>query len=402
MHVIVLGAGVVGTTTAYYLSQMGCRVTVVDRASDVGDGASFANAGQLSYSFTDALAKPEFLASMPRLILGRDSGAHVRLDPGLMGWGLRFLSQCTTNRARRNTVAVLKTAMRSAKLMTELRERAPFDFSHRRAGKLVLLSDQPELKTATESSKLKNAHGCGIRILSRAEAIEIEPALKHMTDNFIAAVYSQSDEVADSLKFTSGLREWIEGDGMVSFRLSSNAKKIVTKRGCAQAVIVDDDTIEADAVVVCMGAWSNGLLRAVGINPHVYPVRGYSITLPPGEASPSVSVTALKHRMVFSRIDGFMRIAGFADFAGFDTSADAERAQALLELAMRVAPNAAAYDSKDAHIWGGFRPMTPNGQPLVGATGIRGLFLNTGHGMLGWTLACATGYDAAQAVKQAQ
>ncbi len=171
-------------------------------------------------------------------------------------------------------------------------------------------------------------------------------------------------------------------------------------QGRTHAVIVDDDTIEADAVVVCMGAWSSRLLRMVGINPHVYPVRGYSITLPPGEASPSVSVTALKHRMVFSRIDGFIRVAGFADFTGFDTSADAKRTQSLLELAKRVAPNAACYDAKDTNAWGGFRPMTPNGQPRVGATGIRGLYLNTGHGMLGWTLACATGYDAAQAIAQ--
>jgi len=398
MHVIVLGAGVVGTTTAYYLSQLGCRVTVVDRASDVGDGASFANAGQLSYSFTDALAKPEFVATIPRLLLGRDPGTRVRLTPGLMGWGLRFLGQCTAKHAEHNTLAVLKTAMRSAELMTELRQRAPFEFSHRRAGKLVLLSDEAELKAATARSRLKNAHGSDTRILSRDEVTTIEPALERINDEFIAAVYSQNDEVADSLKFTSGLRKWLEEDGLVTFRLSSTAKKIVAKRGRAHAAVVDDDTIEADAIVVCMGAWSKHLLRTVGVNPHIYPMRGYSITLPPGEASPSVSVTVLKHRIVFSNIDGLIRIAGFADFAGFDTSADTERTRSLLELAKRVAPEAASYDAEDVRGWGGFRPMTPNGQPLIGETGIRGLFLNTGHGMLGWTLACATGYEAAQAV----
>jgi len=400
MHVIVLGAGVIGTTTAYYLSQMGYRVTVVDRADEVGDGASFANAGQLSYSFTDALAKPEFLASMPRLLLGRDPGAHVRLAPGLIGWGLRFLSQCTSKSAERNTVAVLKTAMRSAELMTELRERVPLEFSHRRAGKLVLLSDQAELKAATASSKLKSAHGCDTEILSQVEATAIEPALEHMTDDFIAAVYSESDEVADALKFTTGLREWLEGEGLVTFRLSSTVRKIVAQKGRTHAVVVDDDIIKADAIVVCMGAWSNRLLRTVGVNPHVYPVRGYSVTLPPGEASPSVSVTILKRRMVFSRINGFMRIAGFADFAGFDTSADAERVHSLLELAKQVAPGAASYDARDACEWGGFRPMTPNGQPQVGATRVRGLYVNTGHGMLGWTLACSTGHDIAQAIAQ--
>ncbi len=402
MHVIVLGAGVIGTTTAYYLSQLGYRVTVIDRASDVGDGASFANAGQLSYSFTDALAKPEFLASIPGLLLGRDPGARVRLTPGLMSWGLRFLGQCTTKRAAENTVAVLKTAMRSAKLMTELSQRVPFEFSHRRAGKLVLLGSEAELKAATISNRLKNLHGSDAKILSRAEVNSAEPALERISNEFIAAVYSQNDEVGDSLKFTAGLRKWLEEDDLVTFRLSSTARRIVANDGRAHAVVVDDDTIEADAIVVCMGAWSGHLLRTIGINPHIYPMRGYSITLPSGEASPSMSVTVLKHRMVFSNIDGFIRIAGFADFVGFDSSADTERIRSLLELARQVAPDAARYDSRDIFTWGGFRPMTPSGQPLVGATAVRGLFLNAGHGMLGWTLACSTAYDAAQAVARTQ
>jgi len=125
MHVVVLGAGVVGVTTAYYLSQLGCKVTVVDRASEVGDGASFANAGQLSYSFTDALAKPEFLAHIPALLLGRDSGSRVRLSPDLVAWGMRFVGQCTKKHAQENTLAVLKIAMRSGELLAELREKLP-------------------------------------------------------------------------------------------------------------------------------------------------------------------------------------------------------------------------------------------------------------------------------------
>jgi D-amino-acid dehydrogenase len=180
--------------------------------------------------------------------------------------------------------------------------------------------------------------------------------------------------------------------------MSANARKLIASRGRTHAVVVDDDTLEADAFVVCTGAWSPGLLRSVGINPHVFPVRGYSITLPPGAAAPSVSMTALKYRMVYSRLNGLIRIAGFADFRGFDTRADDARTALLLDLARRYAPLAAEYDSADIKPWGGFRPMTPNGQPRVGQTRSRGLYLNTGHGMLGWTLACATGYDVAQTV----
>lgn len=398
MHVVVLGAGVVGVTTAYYLSQLGCEVTVIDRASDVGDGASFANAGQLSYSFTDALAKPEFLAHIPALVLGQDAGAKVRLSPELIAWGMRFVAQCTKKHARENTLAVLKIAMRSAELLAEIREELPFDFWHRQAGKLVLLSSQAELDGAKANVALKKLHGCDARLLSRSEALSVEPALEHVSEDIAGAVYSESDEVADSQKFTAGLRDWLETNASVKFRLSSSARKLIAHKGRTRAVVVDDDTLEADAFVVCTGAWSHELLRTVGINPHVFPVRGYSITLPLGEAAPSVSMTALKHRMVYSRLNGLVRIAGFADFRGFDTSTDGKRTRLLLDLARGYAPLAADYDAKDINPWGGFRPMTPNGQPQVGPTRSKGLYVNTGHGMLGWTLACATGHDAAEAV----
>lgn len=398
MRVIVLGAGVVGVTTAYYLSRLGCDVTVVDRAEHAGDGASFANAGQLSYSFTDSLAKPEFIARIPGLLLGRDPGVQVRLSSQLMRWGIRFLGQCTSRHARDNTLAVLKVAMRSAELMDEMRKALPFDFWHREAGKLVLLSSCEEIESARAVSTLKNEHGCSTRVLRREEAAEIESALRSMSGEFVGAVYSESDEVADARKFTTGLKEWLEQNRSVDFRLSSRAKKLIMHKGRIVAVETDDETLEADAIVVCMGAWSHDLLRSAGINPHVYPVRGYSITLPPGESAPSVSVTALKHRVVYSRLNGFVRIAGFADFTGFDTSADRQRVNSLIEVAKSLAPMAADYATDEVHPWGGFRPMTPSGKPQVGATSVDGLYVNTGHGMLGWTLAAATSYEAAQSV----
>lgn len=401
MHVVVLGAGVVGVTTAYYLSQRGCEVTVVDRASDVGDGASLGNAGQLSYSFTDALAKPEFLAHLPALMLGRDAGVQVRLTPDLVTWGTRFVGQCTRKHAQENTLAVLKIALRSAELMAELREVLPFDFWHCKAGKLVLLSSEADIEAAKKTLELKQAHGCDTQLLSPREALQVEPALQQVTEEIAGAVYSKSDEVADSKRFTAGLRDLLEAQGNVRFRLSSDARKLVARNGRTHAVVIDDDTIEADAFVVCMGAWSHELLRTVGINPHIFPVRGYSITLPPGEAAPSVSMTALKHRMVYSRLNGHVRIAGFADFRGFDTSADEERIASLIGLARGYAPCAADYDAEDVNPWGGFRPMTPSGRPQVGETRSKGLYVNTGHGMLGWTLACATGYEAARAVAEA-
>jgi D-amino-acid dehydrogenase len=398
MRVVVLGAGVVGVTTAYYLSQLGCEVTVVDRATEPGDGASFGNAGQLSYSFTDALAKPAFISHLPAMILGRDRGSRVRLSPDLVSWGLRFLGQCTSSRARENTLALLKLAMRSAELMDRLQESLHFDFAHRTAGKLVLLTSADEVDAATASSAMKQLHGCDAHVLTRDEAIAVEPAIADMSDEVIAAVYSASDEVADSQLFAQGLTEWLDAQGAAEFRLASEARGLLTHAGRTRGVVVDEDEIEAEAVVVCLGAWSQAFLRKAGVNPHIEPVRGYSITLPPGPSAPDVSVTALRYKMVYSRLNGATRIAGFADFTGFDTSADAERIRLLSRVAERFAPQAADYANENARGWGGFRPMTPDGRPRVGPTGVPGLYVNVGHGMLGWTLACATAHDAAQSV----
>lgn len=398
MRVVVVGAGVIGVTTAYYLSEQGCQVTVVDREDEVADGASYANAGQLSYSFTDALAKPEFISKIPGIIAGRDRGYRVRLAPGLIPWGMRFLSQCTSRQASANTVSVLKTALRSEKLMKVLRNRLPIEFSHRPAGKLVLLNTPADLSSAEANAAMKKEHGCETEILNREAAIEVEPALANVYEEFLAAVYSKSDSVADSYSFTMGLKKMLEKSGRADFRLGSQVTRLNRDGSRLRSVELDDGELVADAFVICAGAWSGELLHSLGINPQIYPVRGYSMTLPPGEDAPDVSVTFLGKKIVFSRINGHVRIAGFADFKGFRTNDDARRIATLLEIARDVAPRFADYDSNQQAPWGGFRPMTPDGQPRVGATRVEGLYLNTGHGMLGWTLACASGHDVAKLV----
>lgn len=398
MHVVVIGAGVLGVTTAYYLSELGCQVTVIDREASVADGASFGNAGQLSYSFTDALANPHFIAKLPGIISGRDPGYRVRLTPELIPWGFRFLSECTRRRAKENTVAVLKIAMRSEQLLTDLRRRLPFDFSHRATGKLVLLNSKSAVRAAQAGVALKKTHGCVTEIVSKDAAIEMEPALASMPGDFMAAVHSRNDAVADSHSFAVGMREMLEKSHRAEFRLGVEAKRLVTEKRRLRAVELDDGELEADAVVVCAGAWSDGLLRSVNINAGIYPVRGYSVTLPLGESPPDISITVLNKKTVFSRINGSLRISGFADFRGFRNNADTQRTEKLLQVARNVAPLAADYEAEKKMRWGGFRPMRPNGRPCVGPSNIEGLYLNTGHGMLGWTLACASSHDVAHAV----
>jgi D-amino-acid dehydrogenase len=400
MHIVVLGAGVVGVTTAYYLAERGHRVTVVDRADSVADGASGGNGGQLSYSFTDAMASPALLSKIPKMMSGLDPAFHVRppLNSQLVWWGQAFLRQCSSHQNRQNTTAVLQLALRSDALMAKLRSQAELDFSFRQAGKLVMLGNHAAMTEAAQVCTLKRQFGCDARVVTFTEAAQIEPALNHMTNEYAGAVYSENDQVGDPLAFTTGLSHWLNSNLEVEFKLNTTIQKIVTHKRKLTAIETDQGVLQPDAVVVCLGAWSSQLLDPVGIKTNIYPMRGYSLTLPAIETSNSVSISDTGYKVVFSRFGDKMRIAGFADFVGYRTGKDKSRAQQLLETVRNIAPTIAKYDVSSTEEWGGFRPMTPNSQPLIGPSAIEGIHLNTGHGMLGWTLACASAHDVSAGI----
>ena len=400
MHVVVLGAGVIGVTTAYYLSELGHSVTVVDSAQELASGASGGNGGQLSYSFSDAMASPALLSKMPGIIAGLNPAFHMRppVTPELIRWGLAFLSQCTKRKHRQNTITILQLALRSGELMKELQSRISLDFSYRRAGKLVMLDGPSAVAEAEEICALKRPYGCDARVVPFERAVEIEPALQQMHKDYAGAVYSERDEVGNSQSFTAGLGDWLIANRDTEFQLDTTVRKILASGGKLAAVETDKGTLRPDALVVCLGAWSDRLLHPLGIKTNIYPMRGYSVTLPSIETSNSVSITDLGSKTVFSRLGDQLRIAGFADFVGFRTGKDAERAQELLVTARKTAPAIADFSTSTTSEWGGFRPMTPNSQPLIGPSAIKGLHLNTGHGMLGWTLACASGHAVASGI----
>ncbi len=401
MHVVIIGAGVVGVTSAYYLSERGHTVTIVESADKVATGASGGNGGQLSYSFTDAMASPALLAKLPGFIAGLDPAFRVcpPVDTLPLRWGLEFLQQCTSRHARSNMLTVLQLALRSLSLMTELRSRIPLDFSFRRAGKLVILNTHSELEAAVEICKLKQQYGCDVRVVNLEQASEIEPALSHFNNQCVGAVYSENDEVGDALSFTLQLGQWLASNREIEFLFNTTVHHITTVNGKFSTLETDHGILKPDAVVVCTGAWGDRLLQPLGIRANIYPVRGYSVSLPPGENANSVSISDLKNKMVYSRLGDQIRIAGFADLVGFRTHRDADRIQTLLDTARRIAPDIANYDVNSTNEWGGFRPMTPDSRPLVGATRVKGLYLNTGHGMLGWTLACVSGNDVAESLQ---
>ena len=400
MHVVVLGAGVVGVTTAYYLTERGHSVTVVDRADSVAAGASAGNGGQLSYSFTDAMASPALLSKIPRMMTGLDPAFHVRppVNTQLVCWGQSFLRQCSGHQNRQNTTAILQMALRSDELMAGLRAQTMLEFSFRKAGKLVMLGEQSALTEAAKLCALKRQYGSDVRVVTWSQAVEIEPALSHLKNKYAGAVYSENDQVGDSRDFTRGLSQWLSLNRETEFKMNTTVKKIVARGRKLIAVETDQGSLKADAVVVCLGAWSKHLLDPLGIRTNIYPMRGYSVTLPAKETSSSVSISDTAYKIVFSRLGDKMRIAGFADFVGYRTEMDSARSQKLLETARTIAPEIADYDVDSAGEWGGFRPMTPDSQPLIGQSSIEGVHLNTGHGMLGWTLACASGHDVAEGI----
>jgi len=400
MRVVVLGAGIIGVTTACYLAKNGFDVTVIDRADDIASGASYANGGQLSYSFTDALARPGMPRTLPGLIIGKDHAIRVRpsMDLGLLRWGSDFLRQCSRKNFRENTVAVLQLALQSSVLLDELVREFNIDFAFRAAGKMVLLRALADVRAAEESVALKNQHGCSVRLLKMSDACEIEPSLSAMRSGYLAAVYSENDQVGDARLFARELAGCLRMRFGVAFLLAREAIELIRENGRVTGVRLVDGELPADAVVNCLGAWAAafaGLSRG-----EIQPVRGYSITLPPGKHAPAVSISDVEHRIVFSRLGETVRIAGFADFIGFNEADDIYRVDRMLRLARKVAPDAADYAAEDRREWGGFRPMTANSRPIIGSTTVPGLYLNCGHGMLGWTLACASAFHIAQQISR--
>jgi len=332
MRVAVIGAGVVGVTSAYYLEKAGHDVTVIEREDRIANGASCANGAQLSYSFTDALARPEMLRRLPGFVAGLDPAICVRLRPDrdFLRWSINFIRECTAEKARDNTVAILHQSMRSAELFAQLRLLVPGKFSYRAAGKLILLSDESAMRSAEYTRDLKAGYGCETQVLSLDEAIEVEPAIARMRKGYKGAVYSRGDEVADALAFTLGLSELLVNSFGTAFLLGTSVDRLVTEKGKLRSVQTNKGLIDVDAAVLCTGVLGAQLLKPLGINTGVCPVRGYSITVPPGEASPVASVTDLKRRVVFSSIDAGMRIAGFADFVGLSSARDDARIRTLL------------------------------------------------------------------------
>lgn len=399
MEVAVIGSGIVGTLTAYYLRERGCQVTVYDKAAEAASSSSRANGGQLSYSFCDAMADPQLLSKLPGILLGMDPAFHITpsVQAAFIKWGISFIGQCRKTPRDANTLALLKLAQRSAELMQPLNKLFGEHARHARHGKLVLLNQQLDAEFERRLD-LKRNLGLEMSVLSQDEIFAVEPALRNLTEPPVSAVYSPQDEAADAFSFTQCLAQSLRTRG-VNTHYETNVKALVPTDNNRCMVSTDNTEAVYEAVVVATGTEANQLLRPHGIQLPILGMSGYSWTFPATEQSPKVSVTAMSKRIVFTRLGDRVRVAGFADINANPANVQA-RANTLRDIAAQVLPGAGNYDNPIGDAWHGLRAMTPNSRPILGATGVPGIYTNVGHGMLGWTLGAATSEWVAQEITQ--
>ena len=397
---IIVGGGIIGATSAYTLARDGWAVRLLEAMPDVALGASFGNGRQLSYSHTSALAAPSIVKQIPRLVWGRDEAFRIRLrfDRHFAGWLVAFLAQCTANRHKRNTLEALELAEASRRAMDHLQEQHPIPFDHRKTGKFVLLRGEEAVANARVSVASKQAQGVDQRLLSPAEAFEIEPALANCAEPIDAAIFTASDESGDCRRFAAELLSWLSEQYEVAFQGSSHAVELRRAHRASVVTLASGEELEADLVVVSSGHRSNELLAPLGHRLPIEPMKGYSFTAPLGNAAPVASVTDAKRRIVFTHLGDRILVAGVAEMGRVDSKVDELRLASMVACARASLPGAAVYSDASPG-WAGMRPMTPNSLPIIQMLA-PGIAANTGHGMLGWTMAMGSAERLARVVSE--
>ncbi len=404
MKVLILGAGVVGTAAAWYLAESGHEVAVVERREGPGLETSFANGGQISVSHAEPWANPEAPLQILKWLWREDSPLlfRLRMDPSQWSWGTRFLLECQPWRMRRNMRDIVQLALYSRQALRELRAATGIEYDALQRGIVHFFTDRAAFDIAAENAPLLNRFGLDLEVKTADEAVAIEPALAAFRARIVGATYSASDESGDAHKFTAALARLAEGRG-VRFLYRHGIQGLRMGEGRVKGVVVregeaPEKTLEADAYVVALGSYSPLLTRPIGLDLPVYPAKGYSASIDIVDESraPVVSLTDEDKKLVFSRLGSRMRVAGTAELSGYSTELNTVRCEAIARRAAQIFPGAGDYEH--ATFWAGLRPSTPSNVPLVGATKYPNLYLNTGHGTLGWTMACGSGRALADIV----
>jgi D-amino-acid dehydrogenase len=408
MKVIVLGSGIVGTASAWFLHKAGHDVTVIERQPGVALETSFANGCQISVSHAEPWANP----SAPFKILkwlGREDAPllyRFRAEWLQWKWGMHFLRECLPSHTAANIRQIVAIAEYSRQTLQTVRAETGIEYDHLTRGILHFYTDQHEFKHAQAAATLMRELGCPRNSIDADEVVRIEPALAHIRNKIVGGDYTSTDESGDVYKFTTGLAQKASDNG-VSFQFNTTITRLLTEGTGAAAKVTGVEVIDghgrhqvlrADAFVVAMGSFSVDLLKPLGLDLMIYPGKGYSATyrITNPAAAPSVSLTDDGHKLVLSRLGDRLRVAGTCELNGYTRELNPTRCEAITRRTRELFPGACDYDAPV--YWTGLRPLTPSNVPYIGRTRYGNLFLNTGHGTLGWTMGCGSGRAIADIV----
>jgi D-amino-acid dehydrogenase len=392
VKVLILGSGVIGVTSAYYLARAGHDVTVVDRQPEPALETSFANAGEVSPGYSSPWAGPGVPVKAVKWLLMKHGPLVIRpkLDPVMWVWLLKMLRNCTSERYAVNKSRMIPIAEYSRDCLRDLRRDIGIQYDDRAQGTLQLFRYQAQLDGTGEDIAVLKQYGVPFEVLSREGCIAVEPALSGVKEKFVGGLRLPQDETGDCHMFTQALARHAQALG-VRFMFNTGIDRIVTEGARVSGVATSAGLLQADAYVLALGSWSSRLVAPLGISLPVYPVKGYSITVPIKDASgaPESTVMDESYKVAITRLGDRIRVGGTAEISGYsDKLYDARRAtldHSLTDLFPRGG------DLAKATFWSGLRPMTPDGPPVIGPTQYANLHLNTGHGTLGWTMSCGSG-----------
>lgn len=392
MRVVILGAGVIGTTSAYYLAKAGAQVTVLDRQPGPAMETSFANAGQVSPGYSTPWAAPGIPLKALKWMFQRHAPLSIRPDGSLyqLRWMAAMLRNCSADRYGINKERMLRLAEYSRDCLRALRQETAIAYEHRTGGTLQLFRDAHQFDAARRDIAVLQACGVPYELLDRNQLEQAEPALARVRDTLVGGLRLPNDETGDCHMFTTDLARRAQAMG-VQFLYGQDVRTLATDaRGVRGVALVSGERIEADRYVVAFGSYSRPFLASTGLDLPVYPVKGYSLTVPVADesAAPVSTILDETYKVAVTRFADRIRVGGMAELSGFDLRLNPRRRETLEKVVTSLFPGGADIDA--GTFWTGLRPMTPDSTPIIGPTRFDNLYLNTGHGTLGWTMACGS------------
>ncbi|AVL70129.1 MULTISPECIES: D-amino acid dehydrogenase [Oligella] len=392
MHVIVLGAGVIGTTTAYYLAREGFKVTVIERLSQVAHEASYANAGQISPGYSTPWAAPGVPLKALKWLMEEHAPLAIKptLDMSQYRFMWQMLMHCNAKDYAINKERLVRISEYSRDVMDKLRQEIDIHFDERQLGTLQLFRTQKQVDAAAKDIEVLREMGVAYELLDTQGVARVEPALAKVSHKIAGGLRLPGDQTGDCLKFTTKLAEKAKELG-VEFRFEQKLERFELERGAIKGVIINGKKETADHYVVCLGSFTPQFIKPLGLNAPIYPMKGYSITVPitNPEMAPVSTVLDETYKVAVTRFDDRIRIGGMAELRGFDYSLNPKREATLRMICQDLYPEGGDL-SGDVSFWTGLRPKTPDCTPIIGKTKYPNLFINAGHGTLGWTMACGS------------